>query len=57
MKTFWNGFKKSRLYQYLIYGFLYLMFWEFVGFELTVITIMSTILGEIHYQFNERGKS
>lgn len=57
MKTFWNGFKKSRLYQYLIYGFLYLMFWEFLGFELTVITIMSTVLGEIHYQFKERGKS
>ena len=57
MKTIWKEFKESRLYQYLAYGLIYVTFWKFAGFEVTVIIIGSTILGEIHYQFNQRGKS
>ena len=57
MKTFWKEFKESRLGQYLTYGLIHVTFWKFAGFEVTVIIIGSTILGEIHYQFNQRGKS
>ena len=57
MESFLKEFKESRLGQYLIYGLIYVIFWKFAGFEVTVITIGSTILGEIHYQFNQRGKS
>jgi len=55
MKTFWKEFKESRLGQYLAYGLIYTTFWKFAGFEVTVIIIGSTILGEIHYQFKKRG--
>ena len=54
MKSFWKEFKDSRLGQYLGYGLIYIVFWEFAGFEVTVIMIGSTILGEIHYQFKKR---
>lgn len=57
MKTIWKDFKESRLYEYLSYGLIYVTFWKFVGFEVAVIIIGSTILGEIHYQFKQRGKS
>lgn len=57
MKSFLKEFKESRLGQYLIYGLIYVTFWEFAGFEVTVIIIGSTIIGEIHYQYNQRGKS
>jgi hypothetical protein len=56
MKSFLKGFKESRLGQYLIYGLIYVIFWKFAGFEVTVIIIGSTILGEIHYRFNQRSK-
>jgi len=55
MKSFLKEFKESRLGQYLVYGLIYITFWKFAGFEVTVIIISSTILGELHYQFKKRG--
>lgn len=57
MKKLWQDFIKSRLCEYLSYGLIYVTFWKIAGFEVTVIIIGSTILGEIHYQFKQRGKS
>lgn len=54
MKSFWKEFKDSRLGQYLGYGLIYMVFWKLAGFEVTVIIIGATILGEIHYQFKKR---
>jgi len=47
MKEFYN----SRVGQYVIYGLTYLVFWKLAGFEFTVIIVLTTILGEIHYQY------
>ena len=55
MKSIWKEFKDSKLYQYLAYGLIYVTFWKFAGFEVTVIIIGSTILAEIHYQFKKCG--
>lgn len=42
-----NTLRRTALY--LTYGFLYVMFWHFVGFELTVIMCLATIIGEQHF--------
>lgn len=57
MKSFFKEFYDSRLGKYLAYGLIYVMFWKFAGFEVTVIIIGATILGELDYQFRNRSKS
>lgn len=54
MKSFFKDIYDSRLGKYLAYGILYVLFWKFVGFEIIVIIIGSTILGELDYQFKNR---
>lgn len=46
MKSFYN----SRVGIYLIFSAIYLLFWKISGFELTLIVLGSTILGELHFQ-------
>lgn len=51
MKNLWSKFYNSRIGQYLIYGITYLIWWKLAGFEFMVIICLTTILGEIHFQY------
>ena len=51
-----KNFTKTRLGQYVIYGTLYLVISKIAGFEFTVIIVLTTILGEIHYQYDNPKK-
>ena len=51
---FWKEFYNSRLGQYLFYGILYLSLWAFAGFELATLMCLTTILGEIQFQYMNR---
>jgi hypothetical protein len=51
MKNLWNNFYNSRVGQYLIYGIMYITLMQLVGFELAAIMCLTTILGEIHFQY------
>lgn len=41
---------ESRVMQYVIYGTLYLVINELLGFEFTVIIGIGTIIGEMQYK-------
>lgn len=47
---------KTRIGLYLLYVITYGLFWKIAGFEFTVIIILTTILGEIHYQYDNPKK-
>lgn len=53
MKEFYD----SRLGKYLINLVLYYLGYKIFGFEITMIIIGGTILGELDYQFKNRNKS
>jgi len=39
----------TRVGQYIMFGLLYLVLYHFIGFELTVIFGIGTILGELQF--------
>ncbi len=43
--------KKTRVYLYVVFGVTYFIIYKILGFEYTTILILTTILGEIHHQF------
>lgn len=57
MKSFFKELYDSRLGKYLSYCLIYVLMWKFFGFEVTIVTIGGTILGELDYQFRQRSKS
>jgi hypothetical protein len=56
MKNLFNELYNSRLAQYIMYGVVYMSLKKFAGFEFTVIICLTTILGEISYQYKNRNK-
>lgn len=44
----------TRVGQYIIYGLLYLVLYHLLGFELTVIFGIGTIIGELHFMQKEK---
>lgn len=51
MKLFFKELYNSRLGKYILYFLIYSLLWKLTNFELTIITIGGTIIGELDYQF------
>ena len=45
-ESFWT----SRMFYYVLYGITYLTFWKLISFEFAVISSITVVLGELHYQ-------
>ena len=56
MKSFFKEFYDSRLGKYLSYCLIYILMWKIFGFEITIVNIGGMILGELDYQFRNRGR-
>ena len=41
---------KERVFHYVIYSFLYYVIYKLSGFEFSVIIALGQIIGEIHFQ-------